>query len=82
MLKILLTLMTLILAIPAGYLLAYLTKDELKQGRKWFKLLAILSLILGIIFSFFNLTISLSLAFIFIVSFISYWKSGHEKFLK
>jgi len=39
----------LVLGIPIGNMLAHMTKEELKQGKKWFKLLIILSLIGGII---------------------------------
>lgn len=34
----------LILGIPIGNILAKMTKEELKDGKKWFKLLIILSL--------------------------------------
>ncbi|MFC1686081.1 hypothetical protein ACFLZZ_03610 [Nanoarchaeota archaeon] len=32
-----------LLGIPTGFFLAHLTKEELKDGRKWFKLLSIIS---------------------------------------
>jgi len=71
----------LLLAIPLGYLLKYYTKDEMKQGKKYFKILGILSLVLGIIMisiSFpdpnLNKTAVFSLFFIAIVSFISWRK--------
>jgi predicted membrane protein len=80
--QILLTILVLILAFPSGYLLAYLCKDELIDGRKWFKLLALISTILVVIFLFFNLTIALTLIFISIVSLISLIKSYNRKFLK
>jgi len=35
----------LILGIPAGNLLALKTKEELKSGQKWFKIILILSLV-------------------------------------
>ena len=57
--QILLTILVLVLAFPAGYLLAYLCKDELIDGRKWFKLLALLSTLLVIVFLFFNLIVML-----------------------
>ena len=78
----LLEILILILAIPTGYLLAWLTKDELIQGRKWFKLIVLLSSVSAIIFVFYNLTIALALAFISIVTIISLIKSYDKKFVK
>jgi hypothetical protein len=40
----------LALGIPVGNLLAKATKDETKKGKKWFKLIILLSLIGAIIF--------------------------------
>jgi len=40
----------LILGIPIGNLLAKMTKEELKQGKKWFVLLIALSLAGAIVF--------------------------------
>jgi hypothetical protein len=40
----------LVLGIPIGNLLAKAAKDELKTGKKWFKLLILLSLIGSIFF--------------------------------
>jgi len=40
----------LILGIPIGNLLAKVTKEELKQGKKYFKSLIILSLVGAVIF--------------------------------
>lgn len=82
MAQILLIILVLLLAFPSGYLLAYLCRDELVAGRKWFKLLALSSTILAIIFVFFNFTISLNLIFISIVSLISLGKSYDKKFVK
>ena len=72
----------LILGIPIGYLIAYSARDELKQGRRWFKLIVFLSLILGIMFWFFNAEISYSLFFLCILSFVSLWKSTDKKWIK
>ena len=47
--KLLFGILVLILGIPIGNFLARVTKDELKQGKKWFKLIVVLSLILGLI---------------------------------
>jgi len=47
--KILIGIGILILGIPIGSLLAYFTKEELKVGRKWFKLIIFLSLVGGFV---------------------------------
>jgi hypothetical protein len=40
----------LVLGIPIGNILAKMTKEELKSGKKWFKLLILFSLIGAIVF--------------------------------
>ena len=73
----------LMLSIPAGYLIAWLARDELIMGRIWFKVLIIMSMLIGIIFYFFDrIYISLSAAFIVIVSAISLMKSYDKKWIK
>jgi hypothetical protein len=49
MLKIILIIITLLSSIPAGFILARLTSDELKQGKRYFKAIVMLSLILGLV---------------------------------
>ena len=67
----------LALAIPVGYLIAWMAKDELKVGRKYFKILVIGSL-LGVIWFWMTkqYVISWSLGFVGIVALISLMKSG------
>ena len=48
-LNILIGILVLILGLPIGNFLAKYTKEELKQGRKWFKLLILIGLIGGIV---------------------------------
>lgn len=51
--RIFIGLFVLALGVPLGNYLASITKEELKQGRVWFKLIIILSLagaLLGLIF--------------------------------
>ena len=80
MIEIILSVAILILAIPTGYLIAYLTKDELKQGKNWFRLLLILSLIVGLGAYFFgNNLIALTCGFVFIMSLISFIRSNAKK---
>ncbi len=47
--KLLIGIAVLILAFPVGNLLAKMTKEELKQGAKWFRLIVILGLIGGVV---------------------------------
>ena len=42
----------LILAIPTGFLIAWMAKDELIDGQKWFRALIILGLLGGMLFYF------------------------------
>lgn len=73
----------LLLAIPSGYLITWLARDELEDGRKWFRILIIISTVSGIWFYLIGLFyISLTLGFIFIVSLISFMKSKDKKWVK
>ena len=73
----------LLSGIPAGYLIAWLAKDELKAGRKWFVILMIFSIIALFWFLFAGWKVeSFSSGFIFIVSLISLLKSSYGKFIK
>ena len=78
----LLEILILILAVPAGYILAYLTKDELVQGRIWFKMIILVSAVLAGIFLFLDLAVSLTLAFVLIVTLICLIKSHDKRFVK
>lgn len=44
-LNLVIGILILLLGIPLGNLLAKITKEELKPGKRWFKLITILSLI-------------------------------------
>lgn len=48
-LKIIIGIAFLMIGIPIGSYLAQKTKEELKQGKKWFKLLIVISLICSIV---------------------------------
>lgn len=84
--KNLLYVLILLSAFPAGYLLAALARDELKPGKKWFLLLAAVSLASAVILSFigflFKVPAILSLFFIIIISLMAVWKSEDKKFIK
>ena len=47
--KLLIGVAVLVLGYPIGILLAKYTKEELKQGRKWFKLIVFASLAGGVV---------------------------------
>ncbi|MAH03278.1 hypothetical protein CMI39_00650 [Candidatus Pacearchaeota archaeon] len=67
--KLLVGVLVLILGIPIGNYLAKITKEELKQGKKWFKLIIVVSLIGAFISLIFrNDAILFSLLFISIVT--------------
>ncbi len=72
----------LILGFPIGYFLAWLCRDELKVGRKYFMILTIISFISGLALLFFSLGIGFSLLFISIVTSVSYFKSKDKKFIR
>ena len=47
--KILIGIIVLFLSVFVGNLLAKFTKDELKTGQSWFRIIVILSLIIGVV---------------------------------
>jgi len=76
----------LLAGFPAGYLLAWLARDELVAGRKWFFILAAVSLISAIIISFtgfyLKFPVILALFFIIIISLVAVWKSYDKRWVK
>jgi CHASE2 domain-containing sensor protein len=73
----------LALAFPIGYLIAWMARDELVSGRKWFKAIIGLSIMGAVIFLVLReWTALLTLGFIVIVSGISLWKSKDSKWTK
>jgi len=73
-------LILVLLALPVGYLIAWMARDELVMGRKWFYLIFIVSILLAF-WLYYNQYgyITLTLIFIAIVSFISIVKSRDKK---
>ena len=66
----------LALAIPTGFLLSWMAKDELKAGREWFWALLFISFFLFSMFLYFDIIdASLTCLFITIVSLISLIKN-------
>jgi len=73
----------LIASVFAGYLIAWLSRDELIIGRKWFQILVIGSFVAGLGFFIFGYPIEMFIcAFILIISWISYMKSRDKKWIK
>jgi hypothetical protein len=87
LLQIALTIIILFTAFPVGYLLAYLTKEELKAGRKWFKIISWISIILCFVFLLLidieqKFTIVFSLVYIATISLTSLRLSHKRRFVK
>ena len=77
-----LELIIMMLAIPSGYLIAWLARDELVAGRKWFYILIFLSVVVWVVFYFKGKEYaSWTSGFIIIVSFISLMKSKDKKWI-
>jgi hypothetical protein len=82
--QIILMFIILVTSIPAGYLLAWLCRDELVNGRKYFQVIGWLCVILAWILIFFwnNLPFVGALVYIGIVACISLIKSRDKKWVK
>lgn len=86
MLNIILAILIVFLAFPVGYLLAKVTREEIKGGRKAFLLLYLINIPLIIIIAFLKidsqikLSVILTLFFIMIVSFMSFFLSYKKDF--
>jgi len=76
----------LLAGFPAGYLLAWLCRDELVAGKKWFFLLAVVSLVGAVVLSFISFAFKfisiLTLFFIIIISLVAVWKSHDRWWVK
>jgi len=77
-----------LLAFPVGYLLAYLARDELIAGKKYFKMVIVAGIVSIVCFIIFEIedklrnSLTLTVIFIIIVSLISLIKSKDKKFVK
>ncbi len=72
MIKITLSLLVLLSAVFFGHILTKSTKEELRDGRKWFKWIIIISIVLTILFTIVNNWVAvLTLIYITIVCLIS-----------
>jgi len=83
LIKILLNIFLLITAIPVGYFLAWLCKDELVDGRKWFKIILVCLFVCLVLFLIFfrNMNAILSVSYMIIVTFIAFMKGQDKKFV-
>ena len=81
-----LNLLILLSSIPAGFILAWLARDELVVGRKWFNLLTGLCIIAALVVAFLDIEVKfiiiLTLFYITIVALISSYKSYDKKWVK
>jgi len=88
MIQIILSILILLTSFPAGYLLAYLTRDELVAGRKWFFVLGVVGVVWALGVGFLSvdfvlkLSIILGLFYISIVSLVCVYLSYEKKFVK
>ena len=82
MIETLLIMLILASAFPVGFLLAYLCREELVSGRRWFKMIswACLAVIFVLLFVYTYFEIILTLTYIAVVSLISAHKSYDRKF--
>ncbi|MFH1307271.1 MAG: hypothetical protein ABIH72_00275 [archaeon] len=85
MINIILTILVLVSSVPAGYLIAWLARDELVAGRKWFYLIIIASVLVAVLYSSvvkFDGVIILALVYLSILAFISLVKSRDKKWTR
>ena len=82
--NIILSLIVLLSALPIGWVLAWLCKDELVLGRKWFIVIIISFsvLFLSCLIFYRKGSILLSLSYMIIVTYVSLHKSKDDKFVK
>lgn len=68
----LMSVLILLTAIPVGLILAWSTKEELFEGRKWFRIIVSIALVISIIsFAIKNYILGFTLLYIAIVTFVS-----------
>ncbi|MFH1802962.1 MAG: hypothetical protein ABH864_05965 [archaeon] len=73
----------LLLAILIGFLIAYWANDELVAGRKWFRVIIGVSIVVGGWFAFQgNWSVVWTCGFIMIATGISCWKSFDKNWVK
>ena len=61
----------LLFSIPVGYALKKITREEIEQGRHYFRIILIASLILAVVFLVIDISYNLKLPIIFTLLFIA-----------
>ena len=83
MIKEMLIAIVILLGIPIGYLVAWLCRDELVEGRNWFKVIIFVAILIGIVMAIIGEDVILwTMLFITIVTFVSLLKSRDRKWTK
>lgn len=83
LLQVLLYVVIMATALPAGWLLAWLCHDELVDGKKWFYIIfyGLIALLIASLLFYRKLSAILSLAYMMIITIISLWKANDKKFV-
>ena len=69
-----------VVSVFAGYIIAWLARDELIIGREWFQRITILFFVVGIGCSIFGFDVeAIVCSFIVVISWIAYFKSKDKK---
>lgn len=86
MLREVLIVLVILSSLPVGWLLAYLCRDELVAGRKWFKVISVICAILIVLLLIIRISswleISLGLAYLGIISLVALKLSYNKKFVR
>lgn len=82
--KIILDILVMLTSLPAGYFLAWLCKDELVDGRKWFRIIfaCLFSILVFILIFYRNLNTILTLVYMILVVLLALLKGRDKKFLE
>ena len=78
-----LALLLIALTFPVGFWIAWLARDELTSGRKWFRILVIVGIAILIVSLYFREYATAGTgATIIIIAGIAYWKSFDKKWVE
>ncbi|MAG38069.1 hypothetical protein CMI45_01630 [Candidatus Pacearchaeota archaeon] len=76
-------LLLLLFAFPVGYLIAWLSRDELVAYKKYFRILIILGILGGIGFQIYGfVAVSLTMWFVAIIGLVSFLLAGNKRFVR
>lgn len=80
--EIFLIVIIILLAFPAGLWIAWLARDELEAGRKWYALAGVLAFLLALIALLFReISAFTALLFFSILAGVAWWKSYDKKWV-